>query len=115
MTEIRYSTLADFIAFDKEPPPYTCRAVSAVVDGKVAMIGGIAFTKQYTFAFMDASEDAPKKAIMKATKKIASEIFPLVKGPLVAFREDKWKNSHNYLLHIGFEQVAETLYVWKGN
>ncbi len=120
--ELRPTLPDDLPHIIDEPLPYRIRAITAVVDGRVIGMGGIAFPPHGpVIAFVQQAEDAKRfpaafhRAGLMAMKMIRDSGVPEV----VATAQQKSDVAVRWLKRLGFKPVAgpaiegKLLFIWQ--
>lgn len=114
MVELRPATAEDLRAFYGKAPPFTCRAVVGVVDGKPVGIGGIGYAGSYRAFFCDLKPEARryKVAIVKAARVVLS----MATGRTFAAASPDEPGAPRWLERMGFQRIgsgpAGQVYEW---
>jgi hypothetical protein len=113
---IRYATASDVARYYQGPVAHTVKAVVMEVEQEVLAIGGVAYLRGMTLAFMEMLPGAERYpvSLMKASRRAARELFTGIK-PLLALCDDRLLTSEKYLQHMGFAPLRDDYYIWQGN
>jgi GNAT superfamily N-acetyltransferase len=117
--ELRPAVSADFDQFVHEPLPYRVRAFTAVRDGEILGIGGLAFLpNEAVAAFLLIKNDARRYrvALHKAGLFTMQEARRLGICRVVALAQDGIEAAAPWLLRLGFHPITvdgQTVYAWE--
>lgn len=107
MIEIRPSTQADIVELSGHRARKTIRALTVLVDGRVACVAGITVEPDGAMAFSDtrAGLDVPRATIYRQARLLAAAI----RGwgiPAVAIADPGRPNSGKFLERLGLDYVT---------
>lgn len=115
-SEIRPSQPGDYETITGEPLPFRSRALTALVDGKIVGMGGLAYLKDGTIAaFTEITDEARKYPILihKTGLKAMQEARRTGVKRVVAIADDDIGQACKWLSRLGFKpEIFDETEVW---
>jgi hypothetical protein len=98
--------------------PYRIRAMTAIVDGEIAGIGGVMFLPNGTpAAFMQASDAVRthKMALHRGAVRFFRELSRSLRRPIAAFPDEEIEAAPRWLERLGFtpSDDNEAIWIWR--
>jgi hypothetical protein len=116
--EMRTATAADVDRFFGSRPAGTVKTVVVTVDGEPAAIGGLSYADKRVTLFSDLKPAVRpyvrSMAFLRAVKQLQTWCGQ-AKAPVFAVADDDEPTSKALLTRLGFECIADDVYVWGAN
>ena len=111
--EIRPATPADIDAYAVEQSPYRVRAYTALVNGRIIGLGGVAYLPNgAVMAFLNINEDARSYPVTlcKVAVRVIREAHERGVKTINAVCDDKIEAAPRFLRRLGFKHLGEDIY-----
>ena len=89
----------------------TFRALVAEQDGQLVGIAGYMYDGNILQGFSSQKEAIKPKTIIKLARGVI-EMYQDAKSPIYAKANSEFDNSKRFLVYLGFEEMANGLFVW---
>jgi hypothetical protein len=108
--EVRPTRIEDFLALAGRAPPVRVKAYTAVDDGAVVALGGVAFCGNGVFrAFFEVRDEETRRrypvALFKTALRVLAEVKAMGVPQVVACPQDGVDAAERFLLRLGFRPV----------
>lgn len=112
MTEIRWATPEDIIAFYGRPHECSLQVIAVIEDGVPIGLGGVYYQGHNCVAFSETKKDIPPRLIIKGLRMFRDM---LGKKPcrIIATPHPELRTAPGFLKHCGFVPLHDDIYQYQ--